>query len=671
MVEFSISWVAFLLTYTKTKVNHRGTVYILISTIFILISLILHYTGAGKEEYLFPAIYTGIYGFINRNRENVYRQLPFIALLFLSFISILNIFLNLPYTEYIIPLSPLMLLINDYREKILKILWFIIPISISLSFFISKEMFFFLNVSIPLVLMYETLLNLDRYVRRSKNIYTNILDTALKAELDKQHNSLNNELSIAYKRLKEIFKLSNKTIEPIEIDEILENVTKGLSEQGYTGVLVYISFKDIHIHKKSGFFPNMKLYIEKVLPFIEELEISEDSKIVHIPLYTDRGKIGVLSVYKKTDISPSEVEYLRTYANSVAISIAKTIYFKEIGYLENILSKIFETLDIGLVVLNKKFDIEISNSAMEKIFGKKAEKNLFETYPELKNIKENLKEVLEKNKSLEMTYQIENKTYRIKAVKASHEEDKIVLLIEDITDIVKLERQLMESEKHIELGRIVAGLSHDVKNPISSILAYAYSLKKRLKDNEKLVDIIEKIENKAKVAGQITQRLINYVNPEYEQEKIINIKEPILEAVEVSVPASARKRIEILMDLEDAYVHCDPLSMQRVFTNLIMNAVDAIKDTGKIYISVKKDEKNVIISIKDTGEGISQEVLEKIFNPFFTTKKEGTGLGLAIVKKIINDYNGEIKVNSKKGEWTEFIIKLPLYRGEGNNGKQV
>ncbi len=672
MITFSVSWAIFLLVFFVVKFNIKKDyksltdyVYILISTVFVLAGIILDVIGFQNTYYLFPFIYLGLFAFLHRDLPSFYKSYSFLMLLFISFASTLNIFVNLPYIKYLVPISAFFLLFREYKNKY-NFVWIPLVISIIVSFFFSKEIFYLLNALIPITLIYEILSELIIYVERSKNIYKNIVDRAIKAELDKQHSDLNNELSIAYKRLREIFKLSNKTIEPIKVEEILENVGKGLRELGYTGVVTAVLYKDKVIYNKTGFFPDLKRFLEKDIFEIDEMEISKDETRVYIPLYTDRGKIGVLGVYKKTPISPNEIEYLRTYANSVAISIAKTLYFKEIGYLENILSKMFETLDIGIAVLNKDLKIETANKALEKIFNK-TDRDLFEANQSLKEIKDKLLEVIKENRSFEITKEINNRIYRIKAVKLSLDEEKIVLLMEDITDFVQLERQLLETEKHIALGRIVAGLSHDVKNPLSSILAYAFSLKKRIKD-EKLVDLIEKIEKKANVATKITQRLINYVNPNYEDEKVVNIKDIVLESAEFSIPTSAKKRISLELDLEDGLIFCDPVSLQRVFTNIFMNAVDAIKDEGSIFVKVYKDDKYVYIHIKDTGVGISENIKDKIFEPFFTTKKEGTGLGLVIVKKIIKDYKGSIDFISEEGKGTEFIIKFPLYKDEGQNG---
>ncbi len=672
MITFSVSWAIFLLVFFVVKFTIRKDYkaiteyfYIIISTIFVLTGLVLDILGSYNIYYLFPFIYLGIYAFLHRDDPSFQKRFSFIVLFIVSIISLINLFLNFPYIDYLIPFSVLFLLIRKYKNNY-KYLWIFINIFIIISFFFSKEIFYLLNALIPISLIYEILIELGTYVEKSKNIYKNIVDRAIKAELDKQHSDLNNELSIAYKRLREIFKLSNKTIEPIKVEEILENVGKGLTELGYTGVVAAVTYKDLLLHNKTGFFPGFKRFLEKDIYEINEMEISKDETKVYIPLYTDRGKIGVLGVYKKTQISPNEIEYLRTYANSVAISIAKTLYFREIGYLENILSKIFETLDIGIAVLNRNLEMETANKTLEKILRGKSG-NIIDICPPLIDIEEKLRDVIKEDKSFEITKEISNRIYRIKAVKLSLEEDKIVLLMEDITEFVHLERQLLETEKHIALGRIVAGLSHDVKNPLSSILAYAYSLKKRIKD-EKIIDIVEKIEKKANVATKITQRLINYVNPNYEDEKVVNIKDIILESVEFSIPTSAKKRIDLELELEDGLIFCDPMSLQRVFTNIFMNAVDAIKDKGKISVKVYKDNKYIYIHIKDTGTGIPDNIKDKIFEPFFTTKKEGTGLGLVISQKIIKDYGGSIDFISEEGKGTEFIIKFPLYRDEEKNG---
>ncbi|MEK7789398.1 MAG: ATP-binding protein, partial [Planctomycetota bacterium] len=116
---------------------------------------------------------------------------------------------------------------------------------------------------------------------------------------------------------------------------------------------------------------------------------------------------------------------------------------------------------------------------------------------------------------------------------------------------------------------------------------------------------------------------------------------------------------------EEIVIYADQEQMERVFINLISNAIDAVSGEGDIIVRAVEEDTNVRIRLSDTGHGISQEAVEKIFEPFYTTKDKGTGLGLAIVFNIIQKHNGEITVESEEGRGTTFIITLPKSAGKG------
>ena len=142
-----------------------------------------------------------------------------------------------------------------------------------------------------------------------------------------------------------------------------------------------------------------------------------------------------------------------------------------------------------------------------------------------------------------------------------------------------------------------------------------------------------------------------------------------LESTLTLLHSSYKNRIEIIKQYSDLpEIDCFPGQINQVFMNILSNAIQAIPAEGKIFIKTWHDEKNVKISIKDTGAGMTDEVRKKIFDPFFTTKDvgKGTGLGLSISFGIIQKHNGEIEVFSKSGDGTEFVIRIPINQQSTN-----
>ncbi len=674
MAILSISWIFFLLLVKQLGKYDRRSPYILLATIPVFLILLSYIFFEGKELYFFPLFYWGIYVYLKKDKDNLIKDPIFVAYMVISVLSIFDLFIKSDLIKYFVPLSVLLLMFRKYSSVINMVAWISAVLFLTFASFVDKEIFIVLNGFFPLYLSYEFLNVHKKFIDRDRNIYKNLFDSAVNTELQRYYDEIKDQLSIAYRRLREIFKLSNKTIKPINLEEILDNVVEGLLELGYTGVLVSVDYKRVHTYKKGGFFPSLNYFLKNKFPDVQEIEISEDEKFVHIPLFSDEGKIGVLSVYKKDKISSSEIEYLRTYANSVAISIAKTLYFKELGLLENIMSKMFEAIDIGIVVLNRAFYVETANKAMEEMFNKKPDGYFFKLYPELNILERKFKEALETKKSIDLTIspvEEKGKTYRIKIVPVllESENEKLVVLVEDITERVKLEAQLIETEKHAVVGKLAAGLSHDIRNPLTTVRAAAFSIKRMAekKNEEKIRKLAESIEKNSDRAEKIIEKLLNYAKPSYYKKKPVNIKDVIINSVEVAIPSNIKRNINLKIDLNDAFVFADPNSLQQVFVNIIMNAAEAINGQGEIFVSNYINGEFVEIRIKDTGEGIPEDILKDIFEPFFTTKEKGTGLGLSVVSKIIKDHNGYINVKSEEGKGTEFIINLPVYKGEGND----
>ncbi|MBK3331893.1 GHKL domain-containing protein [Persephonella atlantica] len=588
--------------------------------------------------------------------------------LFLTYLLLASY--KVQYYETVIPISSLLLLLRQYRANTEILLWAGIILTALTLYFININLFFYINIAFVLFFMAETINEHHVEMDKEKKRYRDFVSRAINSEFQKRYAEIDDELKITYKKLKEIFKLSNYTLFPSDIEDIAERVVEGLHNLGYSGVVLYVNVGGNNIFKKSGFFPNLKSYLTEKFEKLNKITISEDEKSIFLPLISDKEKIGVLGVYKKEGATSKEIEYLSTYANSVAISITKTIYFKEINKLQQLLEKTFESVDIGIAIINREFQIERANRALKELTGFQSSNNIFDAIPEIEPLKKELQSVIEEKKVFDTVLSSIHRKgfiYRIKALPLissnSSDADKIVLVIEDITEKEKLEAQLLETEKHAVIGKMAAGLSHDIKNPLAAISASAFAIKKkgeRLKDN-RIIELAEKIEKNSSRAADIINRLLNYAKPSYYRSEKVNLREVILSSIDFSIPDSRKKDIKVYKRLRsDIFTYGDKNALQQVFINLIINAVEAMNNRGRIDIKLTKNGNYAAISIKDYGPGIPEKMVEEIFDPFFTTKEKGTGLGLSVVSRIVKDHHGKIEVHSKEGEGTEFIIKLPL-----------
>jgi signal transduction histidine kinase len=233
-------------------------------------------------------------------------------------------------------------------------------------------------------------------------------------------------------------------------------------------------------------------------------------------------------------------------------------------------------------------------------------------------------------------------------------------------ELEQTHRQLLQAEKISSLGRLAAGVAHEINNPLAGVLIYADMLMKEIKHNEHWRQDLEEIITQTLRCKQIVSRLLEFSRQSLEERVVFDVNEVIGHCVELLGRQALFHNIEIIQDLDSALPQIlgNPGELEQVFTNLMINAADAVDGRGKLTISSHSDLKagQVILKFTDTGPGISPAIKDKIFEPFFTTKPVGvgTGLGLSVVYGVIQRHGGDIQVESPSDGGATFIIKLPL-----------
>jgi signal transduction histidine kinase len=231
-----------------------------------------------------------------------------------------------------------------------------------------------------------------------------------------------------------------------------------------------------------------------------------------------------------------------------------------------------------------------------------------------------------------------------------------------IEEKLQLERKMYENEKLSSLGRLSTSVAHEVKNPLSSIKAIVQVLsedfKSEVKTQKSLSIIVEEIDRLAKVVNQ----LLEFAKPQKDNKTDIKIDDVINKVLVVLRHEANMSNIDIRLDVSDdlPVINADEESLKEVFFNIIHNAIQAMSAGGSLTISASNEQESDYIKVifKDTGTGISKENIDKIFEPFYTTKQAGTGLGLAIVKKKLEETGGMVHVESTNST-TKFTIKIP------------
>jgi len=238
-----------------------------------------------------------------------------------------------------------------------------------------------------------------------------------------------------------------------------------------------------------------------------------------------------------------------------------------------------------------------------------------------------------------------------------------IILFRDLTEIQELKREVERTQRLASLGRLAAGIAHEIRNPLSSIKGFATYFRERYKDipeDQKTAEImVQEVERLNRVIGQ----LLEFARPMSVRKKSTSIQSVIQHSLKMIERDAQAKDINIRMNLssEIEEVSIDADRMNQVFLNLYLNGIEAMEERGTLSVDLYPDEsgEQIKISISDTGAGINKEDLVHIFDPYFTTKQSGTGLGLAIVHKIIESHKGEVKVESEPGKGTTVTIILP------------
>ncbi len=246
-----------------------------------------------------------------------------------------------------------------------------------------------------------------------------------------------------------------------------------------------------------------------------------------------------------------------------------------------------------------------------------------------------------------------------------HIENGVIFICREITERDILWNRLVRAERLATMGEMMASVAHELNNKLTPILGYAEILSADM-NREQLERAIEAIRSASEGAKRIVNSLLLFSRREKPTKIDCNINDIIENScnlVSTYISGGMSIRIEKRLEPSIPYVMADPHQIEQVVTNVMKNAVDALSENGgKISVCTESRDDHVIIRITDDGPGISQDIIRKIFDPFFSTKsqKDGTGLGLSICHGIIKEHGGDIKVNSRPG-MTEFIIKLPAY----------
>ena len=239
----------------------------------------------------------------------------------------------------------------------------------------------------------------------------------------------------------------------------------------------------------------------------------------------------------------------------------------------------------------------------------------------------------------------------------------------DITEQKRMEDALLKSQRLAAIGETTAMVGHDLRNPLQAMTGSLYLAKKlsrseRVEDRKEAVKLLDTVDDQILYMDKIVSDLQSYAGPVEAEPVETNLLNLVREVISnAHVPGNVETHVEVQEDLSSVVV--DSTLLQRVLANLIINAVQAMPKGGNLTVTAHKEQESVTITVQDTGEGIAGENMNKIFNPFFTTKAKGQGLGLAVCRRLVKAQNGTITVRSQVGKGSTFALKIPTSRVSG------
>lgn len=405
-----------------------------------------------------------------------------------------------------------------------------------------------------------------------------------------------------------------------------------------------------------------------------------------------RGRmIAVIGLGRTSEgalLSSEDLDILRTISGYIAVAIENSLLYQEqekraqeLELLKEFNESIVESVNVGLLATDENGIITHCNSSFEEMFGLKRTEVIGKAIEEIfdRNFLESLAEVLGNSKwSL-------REPCRAYKLTAKNNEGKVLILnvgiaplrsmrrsgniivLEDVTTRVRLEEQLQQSEKLSSIGLLAAGVAHEVNTPLTGVSSYTQMLLQMIPQTDPKHKILQKIQKQTERAANIVSNLLNFARStkngqtEFAEVEINRILEDTLQLLE---PQLRKSHIEVIRnykaDLPKILGNAGKL--QQVFTNLVLNAIDAMPSGGTLTLKTDCNEEAVFIEIADTGVGIDEKNLGKIYDPFFTTKPigSGTGLGLAVTYGIVQEHSGKIEVSSQVGKGTTFRLEFPL-----------
>ena len=413
----------------------------------------------------------------------------------------------------------------------------------------------------------------------------------------------------------------------------------------------------------------------------------------YVPCVVRGRMVAVIGLGRSTGgalLSSEDLEILRTVSGYVAVAVENSLLYEEqreraaeLELLKEFNESIVESINVGILTADAEGRVTACNSALEQMLGLRRDEATGQLVEDLfaEDFAETLRLALGEQgwnlSELRNIYKLHTATRTgrtlilnialaplKRADEAAHA--GVLVVLEDVTGRVRLEEQLQQREKLSSIGLLAAGVAHEINTPLTGVSSYTQMLLGMLAETDPKHALLQKIRRQTDRATGIVNNLLNFSRTggatDFAEVNLARVLDDTLQLLE---PQLRQSRVEIEREYAPDLprVHGNAGKLQQVFTNLILNARDAIPDGGRITLRARasEDRDALAVEVADNGIGIAPENVARIYDPFFTTKGvgRGTGLGLAVSYGIVQEHSGHIAVESAPGRGTTFRITLP------------
>jgi PAS domain S-box-containing protein len=485
-----------------------------------------------------------------------------------------------------------------------------------------------------------------------------------------------------------------------EVDRLNERLRE--SEERYYDL--YENAPDMyHTINKKGLIIECNMTEAKVLGYSKEELIGKSVFDIQTEESRKIGKKAMEKLFRRGEIKGLELQFVKKNGDVMDVSINATVIYDKNGnavgtrsVIRDITKKkrmieiiknsnfklqaIFDAITDGICLIDKDFKIQNINRSVPKYFGsspvdfigkkcyiafeeggKMCEGcNVIKTFTTGEPVNYTRVRRLKDGTSVEL----EVSAFPVKGKKGKIEQ--VVYYMKDVTERKRMERQMESSRKLAALGGIVAGVTHEVRNPLQNILTGIDLLELEAKKKGLSLDILKNLRSFTGDMDFIIKELLDYSKPvklDLKEWAITDVVSGVIDAFEERM---RKGKIEVLKDYEKDLkrVNIDVRRIRQSIRNIIENSIDAMPDGGEFTTTISSHNNNrgefISIRFSDSGIGISKKNIERVFEPFFSTKADGMGMGLAVAKRFVEVHDGEIALNSEEGKGCDVTILLPI-----------